>query len=55
LATIADMMSWTIFGAAAQRCHNATTISSDEMACTILRVMMEGVERLTMTSQEGAD
>lgn len=52
LETIADMMSWTIFGAAAQRCHKATTISSDEMACTVLRVMMEGVERLAMKSQD---
>jgi AcrR family transcriptional regulator len=55
LETIADMMSWTIFGAAAQRCHNATTISSDEMARTVLQVMMEGVERLAMAGQDGAD
>jgi AcrR family transcriptional regulator len=52
LAMLADMMSWTIFGAAAQRCHNETKISADEMACTILRVMMEGIERLAMESQE---
>lgn len=55
LAMIADMMSWTIFGAAAQRCHNPTAISADEMAHTILRVMMEGVERLAMTNQESAN
>jgi hypothetical protein len=55
LEMIANMMSWTIFGAAAQRCHNETTISSDEMARTILRVMMEGVERLAMAGQEGTN
>lgn len=55
LETIADMMSWTIFGAVSQRCHNAEIISSDEMAGTILRVMMEGVERLAMTGQDGTN
>ena len=54
LEMIANMMSWTIFGAAAQHCHNEATISSDEMACTILRVMMEGVERMAMAGQDSA-
>ncbi len=53
LETIADMMSWTIFGAVVQRCQSATTISSDEMAQTLLQVMMEGVERLAMAGQDG--
>lgn len=50
LATIADVMGWTILGAAAQRCHNTTTTSSEQMADAILRMMLEGVERLAMTS-----
>jgi AcrR family transcriptional regulator len=52
LETMANIMSWTILGAATQPCQNATTISSDEMARTILQVMMEGVEQLTKMRQD---
>ncbi len=48
LETIAHMMSWTILGAAMQRWQTSTTLSSNEMADTVMLVMMKGVEQLAL-------
>jgi AcrR family transcriptional regulator len=44
--TIAQVMSWAIFGAAAQWCDGATGRSSEQMATDVLLVIMEGVAHL---------
>jgi len=44
--TIAQVMSWAIFGAAAQWCEEPATRSSEQMAADVLLVIMEGVTRL---------
>jgi AcrR family transcriptional regulator len=43
LESIASVLSWAIFGTALQWSQEATTIASEEMANTILLVIMEGV------------
>jgi AcrR family transcriptional regulator len=44
--TVAQMMSWAIFGAAAQWSQETTTLTSAHMADTILLVLVEGVGSL---------
>jgi AcrR family transcriptional regulator len=44
--TIANIMSWAIFGAASRWCQEATTISSKQMADDVFLVIVEGVARL---------
>jgi AcrR family transcriptional regulator len=44
--TLASVMSWAMFGAAAQWIHGAKTISAEQMVNQILIVITEGVGRL---------
>jgi AcrR family transcriptional regulator len=47
LETVAHVMSGAIFGAAIQWSRDSTALSSEQMASDVLRIMMEGVARLT--------
>jgi AcrR family transcriptional regulator len=46
LETIARVVSWAIFGTAIQWSQEETTVSSEQMADVISKVIMEGVTRL---------
>ena len=46
METIADIVSWAIFGAALQWSQQETTISKEQMANAILQVITEGTTRL---------
>jgi hypothetical protein len=47
--TIAYMLSWSIFGAAAQLGQATTRLSSEQLAHDVQMVIMEGVARLADT------
>ena len=46
VGTVASVMSWAMFGAAAQWIHGAKTISTEQMVNQVLIVITEGVGRL---------
>jgi hypothetical protein len=46
LETIANIVSWTIFGAALQWSQEETTMSKEQMTNAILQVITEGTARL---------
>jgi AcrR family transcriptional regulator len=49
--TVASVMSWAMFGAAAQWIHGAKTISAEQMINQVLIVITEGVGRLIPASE----
>ncbi|HET8851550.1 MAG TPA: TetR/AcrR family transcriptional regulator [Ktedonobacteraceae bacterium] len=49
--TVASVMSWAMFGAAAQWIHGAKTISAEQMVNQVLIVITEGVGRLIPASE----
>src|SRR6266852_538940 len=46
VGTVASVMSWAMFGAAAKWIHGAKTISTEQMVNQVLIVITEGVARL---------
>jgi AcrR family transcriptional regulator len=51
VGTVASVMSWAMFGAAAQWIHGAKTISAEQMVNQVLIVITEGVARLIPASE----